>query len=88
MADWEAKAKELRQLIEGMGSRREVGDSLAAKVRELMPVIDRRLRQGGVRHEDVVAVLNAHGDFPRPLRLQHFRRILARFRKTDGSVPA
>lgn len=81
----EGGGKDLSQLIERMEGREA---SVAAKVRELMPVIDKRLRQGDVRHEDVVAVLNEHGGFSRPLQVQHFRRLLASYRRGTGSASA
>lgn len=68
--------EELRRLIAAMP-----GGSLAAKVRQLMPAIDRQIREEGVRHKDIVALVNAHGRFPRPLTIHHFRWILADFRK-------
>jgi hypothetical protein len=70
------KSEELRELIANIP-----GGSLAAKVRQLMPVIDRRIREEGVRHEQIVAVLNEHGGLEKPLTLNHFRWILADFRK-------
>ncbi len=70
------KSEELRELIANIP-----GGSLAAKVRQLMPVIDRRIREEGVRHEQIVAVLNEHGGLEKPLTLHHFRWILADFRK-------
>ncbi len=70
------KSEELRELIANIP-----GGSVAAKVRQLMPVIDRRIREEGVRHEQIVAVLNEHGGLEKPLTLHHFRWILADFRK-------
>jgi len=70
------KSEELRELIANIP-----GGSLAAKIRQVMPVIDRRIREEGVRHEQIVAVLNEHGGLEKPLTLHHFRWILADFRK-------
>jgi len=68
--------EELCRLIAAMP-----GGCLAAKVRQLMPIIDRQIREERVRHKDIVTLLNAHSGFPRPLTIHHFRWILADFRR-------
>ncbi|HTP29767.1 MAG TPA: hypothetical protein VMK12_29410 [Anaeromyxobacteraceae bacterium] len=81
--------EDLNQLIEGMSTqKRTETPNVSAKVRELMPAIDRRLRQGGIRHRDIVELLNTHCDFARPLQLQQFRRLLALHRRGPNGVSA
>jgi len=53
-------------------------EALAARLREIMPGIDLRIREG-VRHEAIVSALNAKGF---ALSLGAFRKILYRWRKT------
>ena len=51
--------------------------TLAAKLRELMPEIDRQVR-AGVQHDDIVETLNANGF---DVNLNTFRSYLYRYRK-------
>lgn len=70
----------LKGLIEGIP-----GKTLAAKLRGLMPEIDRRVREG-VQHEEIIETLNANGF---NLNLNTFRSYLYRYRKklrTGGVV--
>ena len=61
------------------------GKTLAAKLRQLMPDIDRRVREG-VGHEEIVEALNQHG---LDVKLETFRKYLYRFRKkTKGTEAA
>lgn len=63
------------------------GRTVAASLRRIMPEIDRRVRDG-VRHEDIVAALNANGF---ALNLNTFRSNLYRYRKqhrTQTGQPA
>lgn len=62
----------LKGLIEGIP-----GKTLAAKLRFLMPEIDRRVREG-VQHEEIVETLNTHGF---DVNLNTFRSYLYRYRK-------
>ncbi len=66
------RSDRLESLIEGIA-----GKTLAAKMRRLMPQIDRRVREG-VRHEEIVQTLNANG---LTLNLNTFRSYLYRYRK-------
>lgn len=65
----------LKGLVAGIPSA-----TLAAKLRPVMPEIDRRVREG-VRHDEIVATLNANGV---ALSLNTFRTYLYRWRKTAG----
>ena len=61
------------------------GKTLAAKLRQLMPDIDRRVREG-VGHEEIVETLNQHG---LDVKLETFRKYLYRYRKkTKGDATA
>ncbi|ECT3230458.1 hypothetical protein D1336_21485 [Salmonella enterica subsp. enterica serovar Heidelberg] len=51
--------------------------TIAAKLRELMPEIDRQVR-AGVQHDDIVETLNANGF---DVNLNTFRSYLYRYRK-------
>jgi hypothetical protein len=52
------------------------GSTAAAKLRQVMPEIDRKVHDG-VRHEDIVATLNAEGI---DVSLETFRKNLYRYR--------
>lgn len=54
--------------------------TLAAKLRALMPAIDQRINDG-VRHQDIVDALNAHGGLAAEVKLQTFRSYLFRYRR-------
>lgn len=71
----------LKGLIEGIP-----GKTLAAKLRGLMPEIDKRVREG-VQHEEIIDTLNANGF---DLNLNTFRSYLYRYRKKvrAGEAPA
>jgi hypothetical protein len=62
------------------------GSTVAAKLRQVMPEIDRKVHDG-VRHEDIVATLNAEGI---DISLETFRKNLYRYRaklrKADGKT--
>lgn len=58
--------------------------TLAARLRPLMPEIDRKVREG-VRHEDLVAALVAEGLV---VSLNTFRVNLFRYRQRAGAAPA
>lgn len=60
------------------------GRTLAAKLRQLMPDIDRRVREG-VGHEEIVETLNRHGI---EVKLETFRKYLYRYRKKAKSTEA
>ena len=53
------------------------GKTLAAKLRAVMPEIDKRVREG-VRHDELIEMLNIHGF---DLKLNTFRKYLYRYRK-------
>jgi hypothetical protein len=55
--------------------------TLAARLRALMPAIDRRVNDG-VSHQAIVDALNLHASLPTELKLQTFRSYLFRFRRT------
>ncbi|TXG97359.1 MAG: hypothetical protein E6R08_07055 [Nevskiaceae bacterium] len=78
-----AKADQLKALLDELPGR-----TLAAKLQDLMPEIDRKVRSG-VRHEEIIEVLNAQGF---DLKLTNFRSILYRYRKkhpgNPGAAPA
>lgn len=61
----------IKELLAGVAAK-----STAARLRVVFPEIDRRLREG-VRHEDIVATLNANGV---PVSLGTFRKTLYRWR--------
>lgn len=69
----------LKGLVAGIPSA-----TLAAKLRPVMPEIDRRVREG-VRHDEIVAALNANGI---ALSLNTFRTYLYRWRKKAGPTAA
>jgi hypothetical protein len=54
------------------------GRTVAAKLRRMMPDIDRRVREG-IQHEEIISTLNANGF---SLNLNTFRSYLYRYRKT------
>lgn len=60
------------------------GKTLAAKLRGVMPEIDKRVREG-VQHEEIIETLNASGF---DLKLNTFRSYLYRYRKKLQSRPA
>jgi len=60
------------------------GRTLAAKLRQLMSDIDRRVREG-VGHEEIVETLNRHGI---EVKLETFRKYLYRYRKKAKSTEA
>ena len=61
--------------------------TLAAKLRALMPVIVSRI-DAGVRHHEIVAVLNENGGFTREVTLKTFQCYLYRYRKAQrGASP-
>lgn len=62
------------------------GRTVAARLRRIMPDIDRRVREG-VQHDDIIAVLNANGF---NLNLNTFRSCLYRYRKAmrEEGAPA
>lgn len=71
------------------GDLREViakvqGRTLASKLRQLMPAIDEKVREG-VGHEDLIEALNAQGF---SLNLNTFRSNLYRWRKAQSGVVA
>jgi hypothetical protein len=66
------QAEELKAIIEAIP-----GKTLAAKLRRVMPEIDRRVREG-VMHEEIVQALNEHGF---DLNLNTFRSYLYRYRR-------
>lgn len=68
----------IKQLIEGIP-----GKTLAAKLRTIMPEIDRRIREG-VQHDEILAALNQNGF---DLNLNTFRSNLYRYRKKMRSEP-
>ena len=72
-----ADTEELTALIEAIPAR-----TLAAKLRALMPVIERRI-QAGVRHGEIVDVLNKSGALPNQLKLEALRSYLKRYRKAQ-----
>lgn len=53
------------------------GKTLAAKLRQLMPEIDQRVRDG-VGHDEIVETLKQHGI---EVKLETFRKYLYRYRK-------
>lgn len=69
-----ANAAEIRAMLD-----RLEGKTVSAKLRELMPEIDRKVR-AGVGHEEIVEALNAQGF---DLKLTNFRSILYRYRKKN-----
>jgi hypothetical protein len=73
---------ELEALIEGVPQT-----TLAAKLRALMPGIDQRIKDG-VRHQDIVDVLNLHGGLGTQLKLRTFRSYLFRYRKKTTATGA
>lgn len=56
----------------------------AVRLRAILPEIDRRIREG-VRHDEIVAALNANGF---ELNLGTFRKTLYRWRKKERRVEA
>jgi len=54
------------------------GRTVAARLRRMMPDIDRRVREG-IQHEEIISTLNANGF---NLNLNTFRSYLYRYRKT------
>jgi len=74
--------EELRALLEGIPAR-----TLAAKLRALMPVIESRI-EAGVRHHEIVAVLNQNGGFTRKVTPKTLQCYLYRYRKAQrGASP-
>ena len=73
----------LKSLIDAIPGR-----TAAAKLRRIMPDIDRRVREG-IQHEEIIDTLNANGF---ALNLNTFRSYLYRYRRAvqdDGqAVPA
>jgi len=69
--------EELRALLEGIPAR-----TLAAKLRALMPVIESRI-EAGVRHHEIVAVLNQNGGFTRKVTPKTLQCYLYRYRKAQ-----
>lgn len=65
------------------------GRTVAARLRRIMPDIDRRVQEG-IQHDDIIAALNANGF---NLNLNTFRSCLYRYRKalreegTPAAVP-
>lgn len=59
------------------------GKTLAAKLRGVMPEIDKRVREG-VQHEEIIETLNASGF---DLKLNTFRSYLYRYRKKLQQQP-
>ena len=66
---------DLREVIAGVQGR-----TLASKLRQLMPAIDQKVREG-VGHEDLIQALNEQGF---SLNLNTFRSNLYRWRKAQG----
>jgi hypothetical protein len=64
---------DLKSLIDAIPGR-----TVAAKLRRIMPDIDRRVREG-IQHEEIIDTLNANGF---DLNLNTFRSYLYRYRKT------
>ncbi len=77
------KTDALKSLIDAIPGR-----TVAAKLRRIMPDIDRRVREG-IQHEEIIDTLNANGF---ALNLNTFRSYLYRYRRAvqdDGqAVPA
>lgn len=75
------EADELQRLVENIPGR-----TLAAKLRRLLPDIDRRIREG-VQHQEIVDALNRHGGFGAEVKLSTLRSYLFRYRKAkrDGT---
>jgi hypothetical protein len=74
--------EELRALLERTPAR-----TLAAKLRALMPVIESRI-EAGVRHHEILAVLNQNGGFAREVTLKTLQCYLYRYRKAQrGASP-
>lgn len=65
----------LKQLIANVAS-----GTLAARMREIMPDVDRRVREG-IRHDEIIAALNANGF---AVNRNTFRSYLYRYRKKAG----
>lgn len=70
-----ADDNDLREVIAAVQGR-----TLASKLRQLMPAIDQKVREG-VGHEDLIAALNAQGF---SLNLNTFRSNLYRWRKSQA----
>ncbi len=70
-----AETEVLRTLIQSLPGR-----TLAAKLRELMPDINKRIKEG-VRHQEIVDALNEHGGFDQEIKLTTLRSYLFRYRK-------
>jgi hypothetical protein len=68
---------DLKSLIDAIPGR-----TVAAKLRRMMPDIDRRVREG-IQHEEIISTLNANGF---NLNLNTFRSYLYRYRKTLQAV--
>lgn len=66
------QSEALKKLIEGIP-----GKTLAAKLRQIMPEIDGRVREG-VQHQEIIEALNENGF---DLNLNTFRSYLYRYRK-------
>jgi len=75
----EAVSDDLEARIEAL-----TGRTAAARLRAIMPVIDRKVREG-VRHEDIVAALEAAG---LRVSLNTFRSYLYRYRKRSQAQGA
>lgn len=67
-----SQPNDLKALIESIPGR-----TVAARLRRIMPEIDRRIREG-VQHDEIIETLNAHGF---DLNLNTFRSNLYRYRK-------
>jgi hypothetical protein len=70
-----AETEDVRALIQSLPGR-----TLAAKLRDLMPDIDQRIKTG-VRHQEIVDALNSHGGFDQDIKLTTLRSYLFRYRQ-------
>jgi hypothetical protein len=57
------------------------GRSLAAKLRQLLPLIDERIKSG-VRLQDIVEALNRHGGLNAEVKASTLRSYVCRYRRT------
>jgi hypothetical protein len=60
------------------------GRSLAAKLRQLLPLIDERIKSG-VRLQDIVEALNRHGGLNAEVKASTLRSYVCRYRKAMGA---
>ena len=70
---------DLGAVIESIRSR-----TLAGKLRQLLPLIDERIKNG-VSYQDIIEALRTHGGFKAELKASTLRSYLSRYRKRGSA---